>query len=122
MILTVYAFVVLDINKVQMMKAGFFVNGVTVFDKGMTETWSSSMFNQRVLKRFGDELIKDMEFESVNQTTEITNEMLSAAVQRDTPTTGYDKFHLWNFEGLETPLEESVVQRVAQKLAHVKDF
>ena len=80
------------------------------------------MFNQRVLKKFGDELIKDMVFAGVDQSTETTNEMLSAAVQRDTPETGYDKFHLIYFRGLETPLEENVIQRVAQKLAHVKDF
>ena len=61
-------------------------------------------------------------FLTVDQTTETTNEMFSAAVQRDTFETGYDKFHLINFKGLETPLEESVVKRVAQKLTHVKDF
>ena len=105
-----------------MMHAGFTVNGVTVFDSGEYETWSSSMFNQRVLKKFGDELIKDMVFDTVDQTTETTNEMFSAAVQRDTPETGYDKFHLWFFRGLSTPLEESVVKRVAHKLTHVKDF
>ena len=104
------------------MKAGLTVNGVTVLDKALTETWSCSMFNQRVLKKFGDELIKDMVIDFVNQATETTNELFSAAIQRDTPETGYEKFHLNNFKGLKTPMEKSVLQRVAQKLTNVKDF
>ena len=104
------------------MRTGFKVNGVTVFDIGLAEFWSSSMFNQRLLKKFGDELIRDMDIESLEQTTETTNEFLTAAVQRDTPEIGYDKFHLHFFKGLETPLEESVVQRVTEKLTFVKDF
>ena len=75
-----------------------------------------------MLNKFGDELIKDIVIEWVDQSTETMNEFLSAAVQRDTPETGYEKFHLRNFEGLETPLEESVVQRVTQKLTHVQDL
>ena len=71
---------------------------------------------------FGDGLINDMIIFDVNQSTEIMNEFLSAAIQRDTSETGYDKFHLIDFYGLETPLEESVVQRVIKKLTNVKDF
>ena len=71
---------------------------------------------------FGDGLINDMIIFDVNQSTEIMNEFLSAAIQRDTSETGYEKFHLIDFYGLETPLEESVVQRVIKKLTNVKDF
>ena len=41
----VHAFVVLDQEKNQIMLAGLHLNGVTVFDMGMAETWSSSIFN-----------------------------------------------------------------------------
>ena len=60
------------------MSAGFKISGVTVFDKGESETWSSAMLNQRVLQKYGDDLIKDIEIDHVDQTTEITNEFFSA--------------------------------------------
>ena len=75
-----------------------------------------------MLKKFGDDLIKHIAIEYVRQSTEITNELLSAAVQRDSPETGYEKFHLINFEGLETPLEESIIERIKAKLTKVQDF
>ena len=104
------------------MNLGLKISGVTVFDMSKHETWSSAMFNQRLLKTYGDDLINDIEIHELNQTTEITNEFLSAVVQRDTPESGYEKFLLWNFRGLKTPLEESVFNRVIEKLSTVKEF
>ena len=101
------------------MSAGLILNGVTVFESNAAETWSSSMFNQRVLKKFGDEIIKDLVIEDVRQSRETTNELLSAAIQRDTPETGYEKFHLG---GLDTLVEEGIIERIKQKLSFVKDF
>ena len=104
------------------MRTGLFLNGVTVFEKGQAETWSSAMLNQRVLQNFGDELVKDILIYRLEHSTETMNEFLTAVIQRDTPETGYEKFYLRNFKGLETPLEESVIQRVTQKLTQVKNF
>ena len=63
-----------------------------------------------------------MVIENVRQTTETTNEYLSAVVQRDTLKTGYNKFHLDDFKDLETPLENSVIERIKKKLTQVQDF
>ena len=95
---------------------------MTVFETGSHETWSNAMFVQRLLKIFGDGLVNDPIIYKLNQTTETTNELLSAIHQRDSPETGYEKLHLIDFEGLLTPLEESVMERIKDKLAHVQDF
>ena len=75
-----------------------------------------------MLKKYGDDSIKDVVIKGVNQTTETTNEFLSTVDQKVTPETGYDKFNISHFRGLETRIEESVVQRVSQKLTRVKNF
>ena len=49
--------IVLDDERDLAITLGFKVNGVTVFDEGESETWSSAMLNQRMLKKFGDDLI-----------------------------------------------------------------
>ena len=56
----------LDEEKQQLMSLGFKISGVTVFESRIHETWSSAMFNQRVLKKFGDDLIKDIEIKNVH--------------------------------------------------------
>ena len=80
------------------------------------------MLNQRILKTYGDDPVKDVAIETVNQTTEVTNEMFSTVFQKDSPETGYDKFHLDDIYGLETPLEETVLERGKEKLTQVQDF
>ena len=53
------SFVVLEEEKDQVIKLGYIVNDVPIFDeRGESETWSSSMLNQRSLRIFGDALYK----------------------------------------------------------------
>ena len=59
------------------MCAGLKIGGVTVLQPGESETWSNSMLSQRILKTYGDEPVKDVYFDTVNQTTETTNELFS---------------------------------------------
>ena len=80
------------------------------------------MLIQRLLKLYGDDFVKDLVIRRLLQSTEITNEFLSTIWQRDSPENGYEKFHLVNFKGLMTPLEESVIERPKEKLTHVRDF
>ena len=80
------------------------------------------MLCQRILKTYGDDPFKDVVVVGVNQTTEVSNEFLSTIFQKDSPETGYEKLHFNNFEGLETPLEERVIQLGKEKLTHVLDF
>ena len=80
------------------------------------------MLNQRMLKRYGDNPVKDAVIKEVRQTTETTNEFLSTVNQRATAETGYDKYHLNAFRDLETPLEQSVIDRIKEKLSLVQDF
>ena len=80
------------------------------------------MLKQRMLKTYGDDLVKDIDIEGVNQTTETTNEFLSTVKQRETPETGYVKFGLKYFHGLKTPLEETVVESIKEKLTHVQEL
>ena len=104
------------------MSLGLEVGDTTVFEIGSHETWSNVMLVKRLLKVYGDGLVKDLVFEGLNQTTETTNEVFSAIEQRDSPKTGYEKFHLKYFRGLETRLEESVIERIKVKLSHVLDL
>ena len=80
------------------------------------------MLKQRMLKTYGDDLVEDVDISRVDQTTETTNEFLSTIKQRETPETGYDKFGLRYFRGLETPLEETVIDSIKEKLTHVQEF
>ena len=70
-------FIVLDEDKQQVMCTALKIGGVTVLQPGEYETWSNSMLTHRILKTFGDEPVKDVRIEKVNQTTETTNELLS---------------------------------------------
>ena len=80
------------------------------------------MLKQRMLKTYGDDLVKDVDIDALDQSTETTNEFLSTIRQRDTPETHYDKFGLSRFRGLETPLEETVIESIKEKLTHVHEF
>ena len=100
-----------------MITLGFKVNGVAVFE-GESETWSSAMLNQRTLRKFGDDLIKDIEIDQLKATSQVASEFLDAVIQKDSLPTGYEKFNL-KIKHLQTPLEESVMERVQEKLQHV---
>ena len=80
------------------------------------------MFNQRVLKKFGDELIKDVQIPRLKASTEVANEFFDAVIQRDKPKTGYEEFGIQLFEGPESALDGTVLERVQDKLLNVKDF
>ena len=62
------------------MSTGVFIGDVTVFDFLESETWSSSMFNQRLLKKYGDDLIKAISVDTLKQSTEVTNELFDAII------------------------------------------
>ena len=104
------------------MSAGLKIGGTEVLKPGQSETWSSSMLKQRMLKTYGDDLVMDVDIAVVNQTTETTNEFLSTVRQRETPENGYVKFGPSLFQSLKTPLEESVLESIKEKLAHVQEF
>ena len=98
------------------------IDGITVFEYGSSENWSSAMFVQRYLKKAGDFPIKECEVLMLHTSTEIANEFLATLNQRDTPQTGFETFRLSYCEGMENPLEESILEELSQKLSHVKDF
>ena len=60
---------ILEDGKQLMYCAGLALNKVDVFEEGAYETWSSSMLNQRILKKFGDDLIKAVKIHNLKQTT-----------------------------------------------------
>ena len=104
------------------MSTGLEIGGIEVLKPGESETWSNSMLKQRILKTYGDGPVMDVAIKRLNQTTETTNEVFSTVFQRDSPETGYYKFHLDDIRGLETRLEETVLERGKEKLTHVQDF
>ena len=112
----------LDEKKQKIIKLGFIVDGIAVFERDSAETWSAAMFVQRYLKKAGDFPIKFCEISLLCATTEIANEFFVTLRQRDTPETGFEKFHLSWLTDMKTPLEESVLQDFTEKLSHVKDF
>ena len=102
---------------------GLKVNGVSVFDeRGESETWSSAMLSKRMLKTFGDKLIKEVEIQRLKATSQVATEFIDAIIQKDTVATGYEKFHLRRFLGMKDLFEETVVERLLEKLTHVKDL
>ena len=98
------------------------INKVTVFETGSSETWSSAMFVQRFLKEAGDEPIKSCRVPMLNTTTEVANEFFTALNQREMSQTGIDSFFIEDFRGMETPLEESILEDLSDKLSQVRDF
>ena len=64
-------------------------------------------------------LIKDVSIEKLNQDTVTTKELFSAIELLKTPETGFEKFHINDFEGLDIPLDQIVIERVIEKLTHV---
>ena len=120
----------LEEEKEQIINLGLTVNGVTVFDvstvKGMVageaETWSTAMFGNRLVKKFGDDLHKDIEINALGASSQVASEFLDAIIQKDTYAYGYEKFNLDWFTGMETLLEQNVIERLLQKLTHVKDL
>ena len=59
------------------MSAGLKIGGTEVLKTGESETWSNSMLKQRMLKTYGDDLVKDVDIDALDQSTETTNEFLS---------------------------------------------
>ena len=57
---------VLDEEKQLVYCAGLSLNLVEVFANGQSETWSASMLNQRILKKFGDSPILTAEINKLN--------------------------------------------------------
>ena len=70
------------------------------------------MLNKLILKKFGDDLIKAVKISELNQTTQVTNESLDTVLQRDTIEGGYEEFEIYNWRGIETPLESSILERL----------
>ena len=48
------------------MSLGLKIGGMTIFEKGSSETWSNAMLVQRLLKIYGDGLVKDPVVEGLN--------------------------------------------------------
>ena len=71
---------VLEDERDQAITIGFTVNGVIVFDVGESETWSSAMLNQRMLKKFGDDLIEAIEIHGLTATSQVASELLDAVI------------------------------------------
>ena len=111
-------FVVLDEKKV--ISLYWIVDGITVFNSA--ETWSSAMLVQCYYKKAGDFPIKKCEVAKLETSTENVNEFLVTLTQRDTPETGFEKFHIAECSGMKTKLEENAFEELAQKLSHVQDF
>ena len=80
------------------------------------------MYNQRSLKKFGDGIFKALVIEKLNQDTETTNELFDAIFKRDTPKTGLEKLHFNDVKGLKTRLEDSLLDRILEKVANVQDI
>ena len=89
---------------------------------GETETWSSAMFGNRVIKMLGDDDFKDIEISPLVATSQVANEFLVAMLQNKTLASGYAKLHLSNFDGMETPLLKEVFDELLQKLIYVTDL
>ena len=104
------------------MCCGLKINGCEVFRAGESETWSSSMLNQRILNKHGDEPIDALELDTLKQPTKVLNEELDTIGKRETAKKGYKKFHLNVFNDLEKPMEQSVVESTLKKLEYVQDF
>ena len=80
------------------------------------------MFVQRLLHKAGDFPYKTCEVPMLETSTETANELFATIKQRDTPQTGFEKFHLAKFQGMLTPLEKGKLDELTLKLSHVKDF
>ena len=120
--MTVLVLLVLDEESQQIICLGFIVDGITVFERGSSETWSAASFVQRYLKKAGDLPIKSCEVPMLETSTETANEFFATLKQRDTLLTGFKKFHIARCLGMESALQESILEDLAQKLRHVKDF
>ena len=70
---------VLEEERNQVITLGFKVNGVPIFE-GESETWSSAMLNQRMLKKFGDDLIEAIEIHGLTATSQVASELLDAVI------------------------------------------
>ena len=65
----------LDEDNKKFIILGFIVDGITVFEAGSAEIWSSSMFVQRYYKIAGDFPIKFCELSRLETGTENANEL-----------------------------------------------
>ena len=81
---------------------------------GEAEKWSTAMFGNRLLKRFGDDLHKDVEINALGASQWVASEFLDAVIQKDTEPNGYQKFHMSWFTGLRDnkTFDESVLERL----------
>ena len=52
----------------------------------------------------------------------MTSESLDVVIQRQSPEKGYDEFSLNNFNGLDTKIDASVLERTSEKLLYVQKF
>ena len=75
-----------------------------------------------MLKVYGEDLVKDLVIKNLKMPTMYANELFSTILQRDSPETGYEKFHFFGARKLKDPLEQSVIERLKEKLTHVKDY
>ena len=80
------------------------------------------MLNQRILKTFGDSPINSVKIEQLSQTTQVTNESLDTVLKRPTSETGYKGFYMMKWNGLETPLEKTLLERLINRLVNVTHF
>ena len=100
-----------------MIYLGLTVDDITVFEKGFAETWSSAMFRQGYLKKKGDQPAKSCSIDMLDTITEVANEFFAALNSRETSPTGFEKFSIRNLKGIQTLLEESVLEELSDKLS-----
>ena len=71
---------VIDKNKQNIIVLGIKIDYKEVFSIGSAETWSRSMFVQRILKKAGDCQIKICWVSMVKASTEIANEFFATLI------------------------------------------
>ena len=98
------------------------MNNEVVFADQESESWSTTMLVNRILKKIRDDEISALEIGDLKMTTEVTNEALDCLLRRDTPPNGYTEFIISDWYTLKTPLEKTIVDRTLQKLSHVEVF
>ena len=80
------------------------------------------MLTKQILRKVGDSLIETIKIATLNQTTQVTNELLATLMQRDTSENGYKGFEIDYWDTVETPLEQEILNQLQGKLVHVKNF
>ena len=62
-----------DMDEQQIIDLGLIVDGITIFKRGSSETWSSAKLVQRLLHKAGDFIIKKCEVTMLHTSTEIAS-------------------------------------------------